>query len=286
MLLSQTVELKWNSKICQHYIERGYEYTKMGDPFIVKVEDLTKGSNAKVLMECDYCHRVYTKKWHRYLAEHTDTDACTKCKHLKAKNTFLERYGVSRISDIEGVSERRAATNITKYGHENPFASPDIKKKIAETNIKKYGSYTAARDPEVRRKARETSMARYGVEHYSQRYPLRGPDSPQWKGGVAYHRDARATFEYRDWRRAVFCKDLYTCQKCGYKNGVGVGFVVELNAHHISNWRDYPELRYEVSNGITLCEKCHNKFHNIYGKRYNNPEQMQEFLSSCDEKIC
>lgn len=30
-----------------------------------------------------------------------------------------------------------------------------------------------------------------------------------------------------------------------------------LEAHHILNWMDYPELRYEINNGITLCHAHH-----------------------------
>ncbi len=32
-----------------------------------------------------------------------------------------------------------------------------------------------------------------------------------------------------------------------------------LEAHHILNWIDYPELRYELTNGITLCHAHHPK---------------------------
>ena len=30
-----------------------------------------------------------------------------------------------------------------------------------------------------------------------------------------------------------------------------------LEAHHIRPWRSHPELRFQLSNGITLCRRCH-----------------------------
>ena len=64
----------------------------------------------------------------------------------------------------------------------------------------------------------------------------------------------RFTQEYKDWRMAVFKRDNFTCQKCGV-----VGR--ELNAHHIKPYAKYKELRYDLSNGITLCEDCHKLVH-------------------------
>lgn len=64
---------------------------------------------------------------------------------------------------------------------------------------------------------------------------------------------------YRDWRKAVFERDNYVCQDCGAKGGY-------LTAHHIKSWAKYPELRYELSNGKTLCEPCHTRTDNYKGR--------------------
>lgn len=51
MLISKTAIVKWNSKTKQHYVNLGYEFTKMGDSFEVKVEDLTHGSSSEVIIK-------------------------------------------------------------------------------------------------------------------------------------------------------------------------------------------------------------------------------------------
>ena len=63
--------------------------------------------------------------------------------------------------------------------------------------------------------------------------------------------------ENREWIKAIFEIDGHTCQKCLVRGG-------ELVAHHIFPWALFPKLRFEVENGITLCEGCHKYYHSIY----------------------
>lgn len=102
-------------------------------------------------------------------------------------------------------------------------------------------------------------------------------NSPVWKGGVTRGRTERSTYEYNSWRKAVFERDGYSCQKCHSKNSINN--TVVLNAHHIKNWKNNIADRYNVNNGITLCSKCHNEFHKIYSKRNNTEKQIIEFLN-------
>ena len=97
--------------------------------------------------------------------------------------------------------------------------------------------------------------ASWNVWQRLQRYVDYQESHPRWRGGNLDNpqRD-RSTQEYQNWRTAVFIRDNYTCQKCGRHGG-------KLNAHHIKRFSNYPELRYLLSNGITLCEDCHREEH-------------------------
>lgn len=79
----------------------------------------------------------------------------------------------------------------------------------------------------------------------------KGSKSYSWKGGITSVNQAiRNSLEYEEWRKAVFERDNYICRICGKIGGY-------LNADHIKPFAFYPELRFELSNGRTLCEGCH-----------------------------
>ena len=56
---------------------------------------------------------------------------------------------------------------------------------------------------------------------------------------------------YYEWRNKVYLRDNWKC-KIGNQDCDG-----RIEAHHILPWRDYPELRYNENNGITLCHSHH-----------------------------
>jgi len=83
----------------------------------------------------------------------------------------------------------------------------------------------------------------------------RGNKTNFWKGGIdkkeyKHYRN----LDYRLWREGVFKRDNYICQTCFVRGGF-------LHPHHIKSYTHYPELRYVVFNGKTLCKDCHYKLH-------------------------
>ena len=79
-----------------------------------------------------------------------------------------------------------------------------------------------------------------------------GEKNPKWikDRSLVKCQEERNNPLYKQWRRSVLERDGFECQKCLFK-----GYPLQI--HHIQRYRDFPELRYDISNGITLCIPCH-----------------------------
>lgn len=128
-----------------------------------------------------------------------------------------------------------AAKSGEKHWNWGKKTSPETKEKM---RLKKLG---VLRSLEIRKKL---SLARKGAK------------GPGWRGGVSKkNKLIRASLEYRLWREAVFKRDNFTCVWCLARCGNGKKVI--LNADHIKPFALFPELRFSIDNGRTLCETCH-----------------------------
>jgi hypothetical protein len=85
-----------------------------------------------------------------------------------------------------------------------------------------------------------------------------GELSASWKGGLTeINYRIRRSEQYADWRKAVFKRDDYRCGHCGDRSESGNR--VRLEADHIKPFAMFPELRFDISNGMTLCAPCHRR---------------------------
>ncbi|MEK7144983.1 MAG: HNH endonuclease [Patescibacteria group bacterium] len=81
----------------------------------------------------------------------------------------------------------------------------------------------------------------------------RGDKSSFWRGGkTSKNALIRSSYQYKNWRTAVFARDNFTCVDCGVRGG-------KLHADHIKPFALFPDLRLDISNGRTLCVPCHKK---------------------------
>ena len=78
------------------------------------------------------------------------------------------------------------------------------------------------------------------------------------------------------WAKAVKERDFYECQICGQSGGY-------LNSHHKNSYDIFVKDRFNVDNGVTLCQKHHNMFHSIYGNTTNTKYQFEEFEKMCQK---
>jgi len=290
LLISSTAEVAWNARNAKRFKALGYIFTKMKDVFTVKIEDLSPNSHSKVRVKCDYCGAEYDTIWVSVVKGRksgVNKDCCSNpvCTGKKAADVMEFKHGVRYSAFLPDVVEKRKRTCLERYGVDNPSKSEVVKERIVKSNLERYGVEYSQQSPEVRAKTNETCLERYGVSNYVELFAGKfiGEKSPTWKGGVAYSRVERASHEYITWRKEVYSRDQYRCKKCGAKNERGYGKSVSLHAHHINNWADNPDKRYDVNNGITLCGGYHMAFHSKYGKRGNTSAQLFDFLS--DEKI-
>lgn len=156
MLLTKSVEITINASDIPWYESKGYEIprywsqkhkkmlVKRGTKMVVDVKDLTIGSHVRVDVICDYCGEVKNVSYKDYLKNHDSDlgDCCTKCRHIKYKDTMIKKYGFSNSAQV-----------------------PEIVEKIKVTNRNKYGCDWQMQSEEIRTKSRKTMMERYGVEH-------------------------------------------------------------------------------------------------------------------------
>lgn len=82
----------------------------------------------------------------------------------------------------------------------------------------------------------------------------------------------RDYWELIQWRLDVYKRDNYTCICCNDDKGGN------LNAHHLNGYNWDIINRLNIDNGVTMCEKCHNNFHKIYGFGNNTKEQFNEWI--------
>lgn len=100
----------------------------------------------------------------------------------------------------------------------------------------------------------------------------RGSESNLWRGGVSSeHHLIRESSEYKLWRKLVFERDNFTCILCNTKGGWNKKLKknIPIQADHIKPFALFPELRFAIDNGRTLCIPCHKNTDTYGWKTYN-----------------
>ena len=78
-----------------------------------------------------------------------------------------------------------------------------------------------------------------------------GSANSKWKNGPV----VRSGSSQQRFRKLVLERDGNSCRQCGSSEN--------LQAHHVRPLKEAPELRWNVDNGMTLCQSCHLVLHEM-----------------------
>lgn len=132
--------------------------------------------------------------------------------------------------------------------------SPEHRKKLSLAHIGKKMTTEQRVAMSIARKGKCPANILNGI--------FKGDKNYNWKGGITPEVvKIRNSIKMKRWREAIFRRDDWTCLKCR-KRGVF------LHADHIKPFAYYPKLRFELSNGQTLCVPCHREKTRDDGKKY------------------
>lgn len=188
-------------------------------------------------------------KYFKYNSNERARKYCSReCYH---KSRIGIPVGIGRVLSVEvrkKISEKRK-------GSKMPPFSAEHRKKLSEWQKGKPKRNGWKHSIETRTKISKSHL---------------GEKNPQWKGGISPINDRiRLSMNYKLWRTAVFERDKYTCILCGDNRGGN------LQADHIKRFCDFPELRFDINNGRTLCIDCHRKT-DTYGNRGRNYSEFKK----------
>lgn len=212
-----------------------------------------KGETEPLIVQCQCGAEIQTTYASIRGAGRNGTYRCRECVKVYSRNKFRISY-----DDIKKFFEENGCVLLT-VEEEYKNVKSNIRfiarcGHICETSFDSY------------RNSKYKMCFNCTKEKYS------GENSYNWKGGYDSENEKfRKTYAFKKWVKSVYKRDKYTCQKCGQ---VGA----KLNAHHLNGYNWDIENRLNVQNGITLCEKCHNDFHNIYGRGNNTKEQFENWI--------
>lgn len=170
------------------------------------------------------------------------------CKKAQAKSISREeRSKRTKEMHKKGIFNKksREKQKIGKLGDKNPmFGIPKDR----------HPMFGRKHSKETRRKMRENHKGMTGKEHSAEWVEnMKGENNPCWVEDRTQlkRREQRNDSLYQDWRKNVLKRDN---KKCKINNR---DCKDRLEVHHILGWSEYPELRYNINNGITLCKKHH-----------------------------
>lgn len=204
--------------------------------------------------ECDNVASVYISK---LTSGYSKSCGCMRKDRASSINSNLvgERFGRLLIIEDSGKRQNRKIVWKCLCDCGNIVYKPTTYLTTGDTQ-----SCGCFRIDNSSKMMRALSLRNIGENHYN------------WDGGKASKNSVvRGSGEYSRWRMSIFYRDEFRCQICGVENSY-------LNAHHIYGFSEYIDLRFDLNNGISMCEDCHKNFHARYGRRNFGEIELMDFI--------
>src|SRR5579875_2447589 len=135
LIENQIIKVKWHSGNKKHYISKGYIFTKIGDEFEVKAEDLSDNSSYEVMCYCDNpeCDKVFPRKYGSFVRANRQSFCSKECASASEKR--IKHTKESLIEDFW-----RYYKEFKKFPLSNDFK---INKNYPDLNVirKHFGSW-------------------------------------------------------------------------------------------------------------------------------------------------
>jgi len=138
----------------------------------------------------------------------------------------------------------------------------------------------------INKSQQEEGRGRY-CSHKCADMANRGENHHAWKGGVSpVTEKIRKSDKYINWRDSIFARDEYKCRICGSNHNINAHHIIKfssiLEENNIKSYDDalLCEKLWDISNGITYCEKCHNILHGNVDKESSELYLMDNNIAS------
>lgn len=190
---------------------------------------------------CDFCGQFYIGQGKFFCS--------VECRQ-KHRNT------VSNPAKTAGVREKISMAMTGNTNCQGRVLSEETKGRISQslTGKKQTAEVIAKRVDSAKKTAAMYGGITPARKAHMDRLHQSGDKHPNWKGGTSHYR-AREYFRdqrYKPFRQSVLARDNWACVECGKRGG-------KLEVHHVKPYATYPDLAFDIDNGVTLCLSCHNK---------------------------
>lgn len=223
----------------------------------------------KIINTCEYCGKKFEPKKRRKETRFCSMECKGKASTKEKINSIENRLGIDSFKDFliqKYIVEKLSTRSIAEIIYNKP------------NNKTLVGDWLKYFDIELRKGSEAVELqwvnATKRRKETSKRFIKNNNIKPREKDSIAIQ-ELRNSSEYKEWRLKVWTRDNFTCQFCGRKRSN----TLMINAHHLNSFNTNKELRYDVDNGVTLCEDCHFDFHKKYGQHFLTKEMYEEYTT-------